>query len=328
MGKHATHPARPHARRAAPAGLSLLAVLVTYAAVTTPPRDAGEPGQAGSRPASDPVPEGDPSTEGRVVLITGSTSGLGREVARRLARSGDHVIVHGRDVDRGTALVEEIERETDGGARFYRADFASLDQIREFSEAILRDYDRLDVLVNNAGIWLESADGRRVSQDGHELHFQVNYLAGYLLTDMLLPLLRKSAPSRIVNVSSGAQRPIDFGDVMLEERYDPGRGYAQSKLAQVMFTFALAEELEGTGITVNALHPATMMNTNMVLSRGARPRSDVEEGVEAVLHLVDAPAVGSGGYFDGTRPARANGQAYDEAARDRLMRLSQELTAG
>lgn len=328
MGNHATHHARPHARRAAPAGLSLLAVLVAYGAVTTPPRDAGEPGQAGSRPAGDPAPEGDPSTEGRVVLITGSTSGLGREVARRLARSGDHVIVHGRDVDRGTALVEEIERETDGSARFYRADFASLDQIREFSEAILRDYDRLDVLVNNAGIWLESADGRRVSQDGHELHFQVNYLAGYLLTDMLLPLLRKSAPSRIVNVSSGAQRPIDFGDVMLEERYDPGRGYAQSKLAQVMFTFALAEELEGTGVTVNALHPATMMNTNMVLSRGARPRSDVEEGVEAVLHLVDVPAVGSGGYFDGMRPARANGQAYDEAARDRLMRLSQELTAG
>ena len=261
MGNHATHPAWPHARRAAPAGLSLLAVLVAYAAVTTPPRDAGEPGQAGSRPASDPVPEGDLSTEGRVVLITGSTSGLGREVARRLARSGDHVIVHGRDVDRGTALVEEIERETDGGARFYRADFASLDQIREFSEAILRDYDRLDVLVNNAGIWLESADGRLVSQDGHELHFQVNYLAGYLLTDMLLPLLRKnttSAPSRIVNVSSGAQRPIDFGDVMLQQGYDPGRGYAQSKLAQVMFTFALAEELEGTGVTVNALHPATM----------------------------------------------------------------------
>ena len=330
MGNHATHPAWPHARRAAPAGLSLLAVLVAYAAVTTPPRDAGEPGQAGSRPASDPVPEGDLSTEGRVVLITGSTSGLGREVARRLARSGDHVIVHGRDVDRGTALVEEIERETDGGARFYRADFASLDQIREFSEAILRDYDRLDVLVNNAGIWLESADGRLVSQDGHELHFQVNYLAGYLLTDMLLPLLRKnttSAPSRIVNVSSGAQRPIDFGDVMLQQGYDPGRGYAQSKLAQVMFTFALAEELEGTGVTVNALHPATMMNTNMVLSRGARPRSDVEEGVEAVLHLVNVPAVGSGGYFDGTRPARANGQVYDEAARDRLMRLSEELTA-
>ena len=311
MANYATRSARPHARWAAPAGLSLLAVLVASAAVTTAPSDAGGPGQA----------------EGRVVLITGSTSGLGREVARRLARSGDHVIVHGRDVDRGTALVEEIERETGGSARFYRADFASLDQTSDFSEAILRDYDRVDVLVNNAGIWLESGDGRRVSQDGHELHFQVNYLAGYVLTERLLPLLRNSAPSRIVNVASGAQRPIDFRDVMLEKGYDPGRGYAQSKLAQVMYTFALAEELEGTGVTVNALHPATMMNTNMVLSRGARPRSDVEEGAQAVLHLVDAPAVGSGGYFDGTRPARANGQAYDEEARDRLMRLSEELTA-
>ena len=224
MANHATRPTRPHARRGVAPGLSMLAVLAAYAAVTTIPRGAAEQGHAGSRPSGDLAPEGYPSTEGRVVLITGSTSGLGREVARRLARSGDHVIVHGRNVGRGTALVEEIERETGGSARFYRADFASLDQIRDFSEAILRDYDRLDVLINNAGIWLESADGRRVSQDGHELHFQVNYLAGYLLTDRLLPLLRKSAPSRIVNVASGAQRPIDFGDVMLEKGYDPGRG--------------------------------------------------------------------------------------------------------
>ncbi|NNM04548.1 MAG: SDR family NAD(P)-dependent oxidoreductase [Gemmatimonadetes bacterium] len=267
-----------------------------------------------------------PSEGQRVVLVTGSTGGLGREVARRLASGGDHVIVHGRSVQRGSELVAEIEEQGSGSASFYSADLGSFDEVRALSRAVLRDYERLDVLVNNAGIWLEGP--RQLSVDGHELHFQVNYLSGFLLTRELLPLLRRSAPARIVNVSSVAQRPIDFDDVMLEEGYSDGRAYAQSKLAQVMFTFDLATELEGSGLTVNALHPATMMDTDMVLERGARARTSVDEGTEAVLHLVNAPDLGSGGYFNQMTPAQGNAQAHDEAARVRLRALAERLTGG
>ncbi|MFW6078315.1 MAG: SDR family NAD(P)-dependent oxidoreductase [Gemmatimonadota bacterium] len=284
---------------------------------------------AGVAPARERVGQGpiasDVEREDRVVLVTGSTSGLGREVALRLGAEGAHVIVHGRDRERGLEVVERIERDGPGSARFYRADFGSLADVRELADAILRDYDRLDVLVNNAGIWLRDTDERPLSEDGHELHFQVNYLAGYLLTHLLLPRLEASSPARIVNVASAAQRPIDFDDVMLEEGYSGSRAYAQSKLAQVIFTVDLARALEGAGVTVNALHPATLMNTAMVREAGVRARSTVEEGAEAVMHLIEAPDLGSGGYFDGTRPARANAQAYDEEAGRRLRELSRRL---
>ena len=261
----------------------------------------------------------------QVILVTGSTGGLGREVASRLAATGAHIIVHGRNRERGQALVDEIERNGVGSARFYAADLGSYAEVRELAEAIQRDYDKLDILVNNAGIWLEGAD-RPVSDDGHELHFQVNYLSGYLLTRLLLPLIVDSAPSRIVNVASAAQRAIDFDDVMLERGYNDGRAYAQSKLAQVMFTFDLAVELEGTGVVVNSLHPATYMDTDMVVERGLRPRSTVGEGAEAVLQLVTSPDLESGQYFRGLQPARAHDQAYELEARARLRNLSERLT--
>jgi len=260
-----------------------------------------------------------------VILITGSTGGLGREVASKLAATGAHIIVHGRNRERGQALVDEIESEGIGSARFYAADLGSYAQVRELAETIQRDYDRLDVLINNAGIWLEGSD-RPISADGHELHFQVNYLSGFLLTRLLLPLIVDSTPSRIVNVASAAQRPIDFGDVMLERGYDDGRAYAQSKLAQVMFTFDLAEELAGADVIVSSLHPATYMDTDMVLDRGLEPRSRVGEGAEAVLQLVTSPDLESGQYFRGLQPAQANQQAYDRAARERLRDLSERLT--
>lgn len=261
---------------------------------------------------------------GKVVLITGSTDGLGREVALRTGALGAHVIVHGRNTERGQAVVREIE--ADGGtARFYAADFASLAAVRQLAGDILRDYDRLDVLVNNAGIWL-SAGGRQASADGHEMHFAVNYLSGFLLTRQLLPRLVASAPARIVNVASGAQSPIDFADVMLTRPGRAAQGYGQSKLAQVMFTFDLARELEGKGVTVLALHPATMMDTTMVRKSGMRPRSTVDEGATAVMNLVTSPRVAGGQYYDGLQPDRAHPQAYDEEARRRLRALSEELT--
>jgi NAD(P)-dependent dehydrogenase (short-subunit alcohol dehydrogenase family) len=268
-----------------------------------------------------------PHAEAPVILVTGSTDGLGREVARQLAAGGAHVIVHGRSEERGTELVREIEADGRGSARFYRADLASLEEVRELGEAIRRDYDRLDVLVNNAGIGRGGDETRReVSADGHELRFAVNYLSGFLLTHTLLPLLLESAPSRIVNVASLSAAPIDFDDVMLERGYAGGRAYGQSKLAQVLFTFELARRLEGTGVTVNALHPATMMPTTMVLQRGGQPRSTIEEGVEAVLQLVAGENIGHGEFYNGLQPTRANAQAYDAAARARLWQLSERLT--
>jgi NAD(P)-dependent dehydrogenase (short-subunit alcohol dehydrogenase family) len=260
-----------------------------------------------------------------VVFVTGSTGGLGREVARRLAAGGDHVIVHGRSAERGMELVAEIEAEGRGSARLYLADLGSFDEVRALARAIQRDYDQLDVLVNNAGIWLEGP--RQLSADGNELHFQVNYLSGFLLTRELLPLLRRSAPARIVHVSSVAQQPIDFDNVMLEGGYSDGRAYAQSKLAQIMFTIDLAEELAGSGVTTNAVHPASMMDTDMVLERGARARSSVQDGADAVLNLIDGADLGSGGYFNQMTPTRANPQAYDDQARERLRTLAERLTA-
>ena len=262
----------------------------------------------------------------QVILVTGSTDGLGREVARRLAAGGAHVIVHGRNVERGQALVAEIEAAGGGSARFVAADLASIDAVRSLAETILNDYDRLDVLVNNAGIWLNRSNERQLSADGHELHFAVNYLAGYALTRLLLPRLLESAAARIVNVASAAQRPIDFDDPMMENGYSGGRAYAQSKLAQVLFTVDLARELEGTSVIVAALHPATLMDTPMVREAGVAARSTIDEGTDAVMHLITGPDITSGAYYDGLRSARAHAQAYDRDALATLRRLSQELT--
>ena len=288
----------------------LLAGLVSAsAALTAPAADA----QATPRPGQ------------QVALVTGSTSGLGHELATRLGAMGMHVIVHGRNRERGMAVVDAINSEGVGSARFYRADLASFEQVREFGEAVLRDYDRLDILINNAGI-ASTPNGRTLSEDGHELIFQVNHLSHFLLTRILLPRLIDSAPSRIVNVSSGAQQPIDFDDVMLENGFSGGRAYAQSKLAQVLFTIDLAEELEGEDVIVNALHPATYMNTPMITRGGGTPRATVAEGADAVMQLVTSPDIGSGGYFSGLNRRRANAQAYDEEARAKLWALSVELT--
>ncbi|MEV3921444.1 SDR family NAD(P)-dependent oxidoreductase [Actinomadura coerulea] len=255
----------------------------------------------------------------QTILITGATDGLGRALAAGLAAEGATVLVHGRDDRRGEATLKEIG----GKASWYRADLSSLAETRALAEAVRADHPRLDVLVNNAGIGIDGP--RWESADGHELTFQVNYLSGYLLTRLLLPTLTASAPARIVNVSSLGQQAIDFDDVMITRGYSGTRAYCQSKLAQILFTIDLAAELSGTGVTANALHPATYMPTKMVSS----PISTLEEGVRATRRLVTDPALDavSGRFFDGLQEARANAQAYDSEARARLKALSDELTS-
>lgn len=267
--------------------------------------------------------QGRPAPGQQVVLITGATSGLGREVALRLAAGGAHVIVHGRDSARGREVLDAIAAAGKGSARFLAADLASNADIRRFAAEVLREYPRLDVLINNAGIG-STPNERTATPEGVEMRFQVNYLAGVLLTRLLLPRIVTSAPARIVNVSSLSAAPLDFDDLMLERSFSGGRAYGQSKLAQVMFTIDLAEELSGRGVTVNALHPATLMPTGMVTRGGYTPRSTIDDGARAVLHLV-RDDVGTGQYFNGVNVGRAHAQAYDADVRARLRQVSERL---
>jgi NAD(P)-dependent dehydrogenase (short-subunit alcohol dehydrogenase family) len=259
------------------------------------------------------------------ILVTGATDGLGRRVALELAAKGATVLLHGRNEERLDAALEEIGSETGSEKlRSYLADLSSLGAVRGLAEQVLSGEGRLDALINNAGVIVQR---RSESGDGYELTFAVNYLAHFLLTNLLLPLLRASAPARIVNVASAGQSPIDFGDVMLERGYEGMKAYTRSKLAQIMFTFELAERLSSTGVTVNALHPASLMDTKMVLETFGYTMSTVEEGADATVRLAVSPELEgvTGRYFDGQREARANRQAYDEGARKRLWDLSEEL---
>jgi NAD(P)-dependent dehydrogenase (short-subunit alcohol dehydrogenase family) len=265
----------------------------------------------------------------KTILITGSSDGVGRRVAARLGEMGARVLVHGRNRARGERVVADIRKAGNDKAVFYQADLASLAEVRGLAERVRADHARLDVLINNAGIGSAGPRGQRQeSQDGHELRFAVNYLAGFLLTHLLLPTLRASAPARIVNVASAGQSPIDFDNVMLTQTYSGGRAYTQSKLAQIMMTFDLARALDGTGVTVTCLHPATYMDTTMVRQAGTTPISTVEEGADAILNLAVSPALAgrTGLYFNGQREARADAQAYDAAAQRRLRELSVRLT--
>ena len=221
------------------------------------------------------------ATKGKTILITGSTDGVGRYIAERLAAEGWRVLVHGRDRSRGEAVVERITQQG-GEARLLVADLASLAEVRSLADAVQRDADGLDALVNNAGIGT-SGSKRELSADGLELRFAVNYLAGFLLTRLMLPMLARRKSARIVNVSSAGQQAIDFSDAMLTRGYSGVRAYCQSKLAQILFTFDLAKELAGHNITINCLHPATYMDTTMVRLSGARPISTVEQGGAAIL---------------------------------------------
>ena len=260
----------------------------------------------------------------QTVLVTGATDGLGRAVARELAARGAAVLVHGRDLGRGTETIEQIRRSTGNErVRLHLADFSSLGEVRRMADALRAEHERLDVLVNNAGVYLAE---RREGAEGYELTFTVNYLAPFLLTRLLLGLLRASAPARIVNVASIGQAPIDFGDPLLERRYDGFRAYAQSKLAQISFTVELAERLDA-GITVNALHPATLMPTKMVRDAFGRSQDSLDEGVASTLRLVvDERLDGvSGRFFDKQRESAAHRQAYDPDARRELWALSERL---
>ena len=267
--------------------------------------------------------------EDTVVLVTGATDGLGRAVARELFARGARVLVHGRDRTKLYPVARELSR---GGvpAPALLADLSSLDEVRDLARYVQRTTPELHVLINNAGIGsgLPDARERQVSEDGYELRLAVNHLAGFLLTMRLLPLLRRSAPARIINVASLAQAPIDFDDPMLEEGYSGTRAYGQSKLAQITTGFELAERLNPKEVTVASLHPATYMPTKMVLEEFGSSVDRLEDGVAATVRLALDPELEgvTGHFFDRQSVAAAHAQADDRAARRRLWELSLELT--
>ncbi|GAA4318427.1 SDR family oxidoreductase [Streptomyces venetus] len=253
------------------------------------------------------------------ILITGATSGLGRYVAFELVRSGHVVLVHGRDAGRTERLAEELRAEA------FVADLASLAQVRELAGHVADAHPELDVLVNNAGVGFGAPGaGREVSVDGHELRLAVNYLAPVVLTRALLPVLRANAPARIINVGSAGQEPLVFEDPEFTRGYDGVSAYSRSKFALAAHTFALAEELDGTGVSVNVLHPATYMDTAMVRDADVTPWSTVADGAAGVLALATRD-MGSGGFYDGTRPGRAHAAAYDPQVHTRLAAVTDQL---
>jgi NAD(P)-dependent dehydrogenase (short-subunit alcohol dehydrogenase family) len=250
----------------------------------------------------------------QTILVTGSTDGHGRRVAEELVKLGATVLVHGRNPEK----VERVTAEM-GAARGLVADLSKLDDVRALADQV----DELDTLVNNAGIVIPE---RAESADGYELTLAVNYLSHFLLTALLLPKLRE--PGRIVNISSIGQYPLDFDDLQYEQDFNGYYAYAKSKLAQILFTYSLAERLGDRDVTVNALHPATLMDTPMVLGPGGTPQSSVEEGVEATMRLITDESLDgvTGQFYNGKRDWRPDEQANDPAARQRLWEESERLT--
>jgi NAD(P)-dependent dehydrogenase (short-subunit alcohol dehydrogenase family) len=274
---------------------------------------------------------------GEVVLITGGTSGIGRAAATALAAMGAEVVVTGRSRERGESAVEEI-RDTSGNGRvsLMLADLAVQAEVRGLAEEFRERYDRLDVLVNNAGI-IQSK--RTETPDGIELTLAVNHLAPFLLTNLLLDLLKKSAPSRIITVSSEARRgaKIDFEDLQSERRYRPFKVYGMTKLANILFTYELAERLEGTGVVANSLHPGGV-NTNFgnnnrsfgtLIFRAFKPfMRTPEQGADTVVYLAVSPEAGkmTGRYLTDRKVVSSFEDPHDEVMQKRLWEVSEELT--
>jgi NAD(P)-dependent dehydrogenase (short-subunit alcohol dehydrogenase family) len=262
----------------------------------------------------------------QTILITGSTDGIGKLTALQLAKLGADILVHGRNKEKVVRVADEIKKESaNENVQGYTADFSSLDEVRNLSKKVKAEHDSIDVLINNAGAGFADP---RYSKDKYELRFAVNYLAPFLLTYLLLPLLKNAAPSRIVNVSSAGQHPVNFDDIMLEKNFDPVRAYSQSKLALIMFTIDLAEELRGQNITVNSLHPGTYLDTNMVRHSNISPWGKPETGADAEVFLAVSELLEgiTGKYFNVKNESKADPQAYNKEARKKLRELSFKYT--
>ena len=274
---------------------------------------------------------------GKVVLITGGTSGIGKAAATALAGMGATVVITGRNEERGKRALQEIQEESgNDGVELILADLTVQDEVRRLAEELRERHNQLEVLVNNAGLVLSE---RTETPDGIETQLAINHLAPFLLTNLLLDLLKESAPSRIVTVSSDAHRwaKIDLDDLQSRKRYRGMQVYGKTKLANIMFTYELAERLEGTGVTANCMHPGGV-NTNFGNNQGGpmnllfrlfKPfMRSPEQGADTLIYLASSPEVEgmTGKYLADRKVKAASDAAYDETTRKRLWEASEELT--
>lgn len=272
----------------------------------------------------------------KVCVVTGANSGIGRETAERLAELGATIVMVCRNKERGESALTDIKKRSGSNSvELLLADFESLDSVRGLAKEFGERYGSLRVLVNNAGL---ARPRRSVTVDGFETTFQVNYLSQFLLTNLLLEALKKSVPSRVVNVASASHYGghLNFDDLQMERGYGVMKAYGQSKLALVLFTYELARRLEGTGVTANCLHPGTAA-TNIIgnslgpfafLGKAARlvlisPR----EGAETSVYLASSPEVEgvTGKYFDQKREKQSSAESYDQALAEKLWGVSVKL---
>ncbi len=264
--------------------------------------------------------------EDKIILVTGSTDGIGKQTALELAEMGTAVMIHGRSFKRCKNAADEIKKSTGNNKiEYYVADFSSLEQVRSLVEEIRKNHKCLDVLINNAGVIVPR---RELTEDGFEMTFQVNHLAAFLLTFLLLDLLKAGTKSRIVNVSSMAHSDyIDFSNLQGEKKYDSFDAYELSKLCNICFTYKLAEILHDSGITVNCLHPGVIATK---LLQAAFPGSGrpVSEGSKTSVYLASAPEVenATGKYFVNKHNTKTSSISYDKKIREKLWKICEELT--
>src|SRR2546428_5920517 len=274
----------------------------------------------------------------RVVMITGANSGIGKASSLALAKMGATVVMVARNQEKGEDARSEIIKESQNNSvDLLVADLSSLESVRKLATDFQKKYSKLHVLVNNAGLFNQR---RKVTTDGYENTFATNYLAPFLLTNLQLPTLEASAPSRIINVSSVGHYNghVNFDDLNLEKEYGGWKAYGQSKLALVLFTHELAKKLQGTGVTVNAVHPGTVATNIWTRPLGpagfimAVPKlfmTSPNKGAETVVYLASSPdaASTSGEYWDKLKVKKSSEESYNEEVGKRLWEVSEKLTS-
>jgi len=265
--------------------------------------------------------------DGKVIFVTGSTDGIGKQTARELVKTGATILLHGRNSSLGNNILELIKKESNSPhVELYIADFSSLKQVRQLAEQICKNHSRLDVLVNNAGVYMRN---RQLTENGFETTFAVNHLASFLLTNLLLDLLRKSAPARIINVSSMAHRSarFDLDNLQGEKHFEPYDTYSRSKLANLLFTYKLARRLANPGVTVNALHPGVIATKMLKVSFGFMGGSPATEGAARISHLIITPGLEkvSGKYFVNDKEQISSPLSRDVILQEGLWTLSETM---
>lgn len=263
----------------------------------------------------------------KIVLVTGATDGIGKQTALQLAQKGARVLVHGRSAERCQRAVDEIRSQSGNAAvEYVLADFASLEQVRAMAAEVGQRVDHLDVLVNNAGVYFRE---RTLSEDGYEMTFAVNHLAHFLLTNLLLRLVKKAPAGRIVTVSSTLHtvRGLDMDNLQGEKRYNGNGAYALSKLGNILMTRELTERLAGSGVTANSLHPG-VIDTKLLRKGFNISGNSIESGAATSVYLASSPEVEevSGEYFVDRKPEDAGAQATDPALQKQFWQISAELT--